>query len=173
MISFVNSITVNGLESTIIEIEVDINQWLPAFTIVWLPDQWVQESKERLRSALKSSDSKLPMSRITVNLAPANIRKVWPSFDLAIAVGILLNKWWIETDDLVKDSIFLWELSLDGKLRKVSWVLPATIWAKERWFKRIFLPENNCIEASIIPWIDVVKIKTLKDLINMLNWEKV
>jgi len=77
MISKVNSITVNWLDSFLIEIEVDINNWLPSFTIVWLPDQWVQESKERLKSAMKSSGTRLPMNRITVNLAPANIRKVW------------------------------------------------------------------------------------------------
>lgn len=172
MISFVNSMTVNWLESTVIEIEVDINLWLPAFTIVWLPDQWVQESKERLRSALKSSGTKLPTSRITVNLAPANIKKSWPGFDLAIAIWILLNEWWITNESLIKDSIFFWELSLDWKLRQVSSVLPVTIWAKERWFKRVFLPEENCLEASVIPWIDIIIVKNLKDLIDMLNLDK-
>ncbi len=172
MISLVNSIAINGLESTIIDVEVDINMWLPAFTIVWLPDQWVQESKERLRSALKSSSAKLPTSRITVNLAPANIRKIGASFDLAIAIWILLNEWYITRDNLIKESIFLWELSLDGKLRKVDSVLPATIWAKDREFKRIFLPKENCQEASIIPWIEVIKIKNLKELIDILNEEK-
>ncbi len=164
--------TINWLESTVIEIEVDINAWLPVFTIVWLPDQWVQESKERLRSALKSSSTKLPTSRITVNLAPANIKKSGPSFDLAIAIWILLNEWWITNESFIKDSIFIGELSLDGKLRQVTGVLPIVIWAKEKWFKRIFLPEGNCLEASIIPWIEIIKIKILKDLINILNLEK-
>jgi magnesium chelatase family protein len=88
MISKVYSICVNWLESSIVEVEVDINQWLPSFTIVGLPDQWIQESKERLRSAMKSSNFKLPTSRITVNLAPADIKKSWPSFDLPIAIWI-------------------------------------------------------------------------------------
>ena len=140
MISIVHSLTVNGLESTVIDIEVDINNWLPAFTIVWLPDQWVQESKERLRSAMKSSGTRLPTTRITVNLAPADIKKSGPSFDLPIAIWILLREDWVKDSNLIKESIFLWELALDGKLRKVSGVLPATIWAKEKWFKYVFIP---------------------------------
>ena len=164
--------SVNGLETTIIDIEVDINNWLPAFTIVWLADTSVQESKERLRSALKSSHAKLPTNRITVNLAPANIKKSGPSFDLPIAIWILLNEWYIDNDCFIKDSIFLWELALDGKLRKVKSVLPATIWAKEKWFKRIFVPSYNALEASIIPGIEVIKLENLKDLIDMLNGDK-
>lgn len=171
MISKVHSITVNWLNTDLIEVEVDINQWLPSFTIVGLPDQWVQESKERLRSALKSSQSKLPMSRITVNLAPADIRKSWPSFDFPIAIWILLHEWIIEKE-FVENSIFIWELSLDWKLRKVSSVLPSTIWAKEKWFKRIFVPKQNAKEASIIPWIDIIEVENLLEAIYMLSWQK-
>ena len=171
MISKVYSISVNGLESSIIEVEVDINQWLPSFTIVGLPDQGIQESKERLRSAMKSSSFKLPTSRITVNLAPADIKKSGPSFDLPIAIGILLNQDIINID-YIKDSMFLWELSLDGKLRKVWWVLPATIWAEEKWFKRIFLPKENALEASIIPNIDVIAVEDLAEIIQFLNKQK-
>ncbi len=127
--------------------------------------------KRRLRSALKSSGWKLPMSRITVNLAPADIRKSWPSFDFWIAIWILLHEWIVE-NKLVEDSIFIWELSLDWKLRKVSSVLPSTIWAKEKWFKRIFVPRENWQEASIIPWIDVIEVWNLLDAISMLNKEK-
>ena len=171
MIAKINSIATNGLNSDLIEIEVDINNWLPAFSIVGLADQWIQESKERLKSALKSSWNKLPMNRITVNLAPADIRKSGPSFDLGIAIWILLNWGFIE-DNLIDNSIFLWELSLDWRLRKVNSVLPATISAKEKWFKRIFVPKDNVLEASIIPWIDVVSVKDLEELISVLNWEK-
>ncbi len=171
MISITRAISVNGLDTTLVDIEVDINQGLPAFTIVWLPDQWVQESKERLRSALKSSGAKLPTTRITVNLAPANIKKTWPSFDLWIAVGILLDQWYIRDESLVQDSIFLGELSLDGSLRHIPSVLPATIGAKEKWFSRIFIPAANTKEASIIPGIEVIKIQNLKELIAILNQE--
>jgi len=171
MIAKVNSIAVNWLNSDLIEIEVDINQWLPAFSIVGLADQWIQESKERLKSALKSSRNKLPMSRITVNLAPADIRKSGPSFDLAIAIWILLNWGFIE-NKLIEDSIFLWELALDWRIRKVNSILPATIWAKELGFKRIFVPKENALEASIIPGIDVIAVETLEELIDILNLEK-
>ena len=92
-----------------------------------LPDQGVQESKERIRSALKSSSAKLPSTRITVNLAPASIKKVGPSFDLAIALGILASEGYISNQELFEDSVFLGELSLDGKLRHIAGVLPATI----------------------------------------------
>ena len=171
MISKIYSISVNWLNSDIIEVEVDINNGFPSFTIVWLPDQGIQESKERLRSAMKSSLNKLPASRITVNLAPADIRKSWPSFDLPIAIWILLNTWSIR-EDLIKDSIFIWELSLDWKLRRVWWVLPSVIWAKEKWFKRIFVPKENSLEASIIPDIDVIEVESLYEILLFLNKEK-
>ena len=171
MISKVYSMAVNGLESTRIEIEVDINNWLPSFTIVWLPDQWIQESKERLRSAMKSSSFRLPASRITVNLAPADIRKTWPCFDLPIAIWILANQDFIETD-MLESSLFLWELSLDGKLRKVWGVLPSTLWAKEQGFKRIFVPKENSLEASIVSWIDIIPVESLTEVIKILNKEK-
>ncbi|MDD2871836.1 MAG: YifB family Mg chelatase-like AAA ATPase [Candidatus Gracilibacteria bacterium] len=171
MITKVNSITVNGLDSHLVEVEVDINNGLPSFTIVGLPDQGVQESKERLRSAMKSSGNKLPMTRITVNLAPADIRKSGPSFDFPIAVGIMLNEGFIE-DTFVSDSIFLGELSLDGRLRKVASVLPATIGAKEKGFKRIFIPKDNSLEASIVPGIDVIAVENLREVIDFLNSEK-
>ena len=172
MISKVHSMTINGLESSVVDVEVDINNGLPAFTIVGLPDTSVQESKERIRSAMKSSWTKLPTNRITVNLAPADIKKQGPSFDLAIAIWLLLNESFIENDDLIRDSIFLWELALDSKLRKVSSVLPATIQASISWFKRIFIPRQNSLEASIVPNIDVIPIDDLKGLIEILNWEK-
>ena len=171
MIAKVNSIAVNGLEPSIIEVEVDINNWLPSFSIVGLADQWIQESKERLKSALKNAWNKLPMSRITVNLAPSDIRKSGSSFDLAIAIWILLH-WWYIKEDLIKNSIFLWELSLDSKLRRVNSILPATIKAQKEGFKRIFLPKENALEASIIPWIEIIPIESLENLINVLNWEK-
>ncbi len=172
MISTVHSIAVNGLDSTTIDVEVDINNGLPAFTIVGLPDQGVQESKERLRSALKSCNTKLPTSRITVNLAPADIKKSGPCFDVSIAMWILLNAWYIEESELIQESMFLWELALDGKLRKIGWVLPATIWAVKKWFKRIFVPKENALEASIIPEIDVIAIDNLREIIDMLNGDK-
>lgn len=172
MISLIHSITINWLSSNIIEVEVDINSWLSSFTIVWLADQAVQESKERIRSALKSSFAKLPTTRITVNLAPADTRKAGPSFDLPIAIWILVSDEIINEKKLLDWSIFVWELALDWKLRKVSWILPATLWARENWFKRIFVPKDNVYEASIIDWIEVIWIESLLELIDILNLRK-
>lgn len=172
MISKIFCITVNGLESEIIEVEVDINAGLPNFTIVWLPDQWVQESKERLRSALKSSSFKLPTTRITVNLAPADIKKSWVAFDLAIAVWILNNAWEIKWNDYLLDSVFIWELSLDGSLRAVNSLLPSVIWAMKKWYKNIFVPYDNYYEASIIEWINIIAVSYLWDLVEFLNGKR-
>jgi len=172
MISKIFCITVNGLESEMIEVEVDINAWLPNFTIVWLPDTSVQESKERLRSALKSSNFKLPVSRITVNLAPADIKKTWPSFDISIAVWILSHTWDITQDTYLKNSVFLWELSLDGSVRSVNSILPSVIWAKEKWYKYIFIPYDNFYEASIVEGIEIIAVKNLAELVSFLNGEK-
>jgi len=171
MISKIFSATVNWLETSIIDIEIDINNWLPAFTIVWLPDQWVQESKERIRSAMKSSWYKLPLNRITVNLAPADIKKIGSSYDFPIAIWILVHEWLISKTYL-KDSIFIWELWLDWNLRWVNSILPIVIKAQELWFKRIFLANSNSIEACIIPWIDIIAIKNFKEAILILNQEK-
>lgn len=171
MISKISSLSINWLNTHLIEIEVDINNWLPSFTIVWLPDQWVQESRERLRSAMKSSNFKLPNSRITVNMAPADIKKSWPLFDLPISVWILYSENAVDFYYL-SDSIFVWELWLDWSLRKVNWILPIILWAKEKWFKRVFLPFDNIYEASIIPWVDVIWVKNLSDLIMILNKNK-
>lgn len=171
MITQVQALTVNGLETTLIDVEVDINQWMPNFTIVGLPDQWVQESKERIRSALKASAARLPSTRITVNLAPAHIKKSWPSFDLAIAVGILMNEGYISETTFCENAIFLWELSLDGRLRHIPSVLPAVIGAKQKGIQRIFIPAENKNEAAIIPDIDIISVSNLQELIQILNKE--
>ncbi len=169
MVVKIFSLAVNGLQSDVIESEVDIQPWLPSFTIVWLPDQWVQESKERLRSAIKSSNFKLPTNRITVNLAPADIRKSWPSFDVCIAVGILSHIWEIQTNAYTQTSIFLWELSLDGSVRWVSGILPSVIGAKQKWFSSIFVPYDNYFEASIIEGIEIFPVQNMKQLVDFLN----
>ncbi len=172
MISKIYSIWVNWLESDLIEIETDINNWLPNFTIVWLPDTSVQESKERIRSALKSSFMPLPPSKITINLAPADIKKSWPSYDLPISIWILNHMWIIEENEYLKNSIFLWELSLDWSLRWISSILPSVIWALERGFKNIFIPYDNYFEASIIEGINIFAVKNIKQIVSFLSWNE-
>lgn len=180
MLAKVNSMAVVGLEAYPVEVEVDIGQGLPALNIVGLPDKAVEESKERVRSAIKNSSAKFPISRITVNLAPADLKKEGPAYDLAIAAGILLADNQLPKLDSVdekmsveEDSLFAGELSLDGRLRHINGILPMAIFAREKGFKKIFLPQINALEASLVDGIEIMPINCLKDLILHLKGEKV
>ena len=130
-------------------------------------DAAVQESKERVRTAIKNSGYRFPPTRITVNLAPADIRKRGPSFDLPIAIGMLADECGF-SEEILERSVFVGELALDGLLRPVNSVLPSVIFAKEHGFSRIFLPEENAPEAALIPDIDIIASKTLSQVVGML-----
>src|SRR4030042_3354608 len=152
-----------GLNCVPIEVEVDIQtQSLPSFTIVGLPDKAVEESKERVRAALKNIGAEFPTKRITVNLAPADLPKEGPAYDLPIALGVLLASEQLATD--VSDSLFFGELSLDGSLRQTNGVLPFAMLAKEKGFKRIFIPSINAKEAAIVDGLAVMPIENMIDL---------
>ncbi len=162
MISKINSAAIIGLDAVPIEVEVDIGVGLPNFLIVGLPDKSIDEAKERVRSAIKNSNANFPQRRITVNLAPADLRKEGSSFDLPIAVSLLNSSGQIKVGE--KD-LFVGELALDGNLRKVSGILPIVLMARELGFKRLFLPWENAKEASIIEEVKIYPIKNLQDLI--------
>ena len=159
-----------GLNSEPIEVETDISGGLGNFTIVGLPDTAVQESRERVRAAIKNSSLPFPQTRVTINLAPADIKKEGPIYDLPIAISILIaaGKNFKEKIESVK-SIFIGELSLDGSLRAVNGVLPIAIMAKEKGFKTIYLPTENAGEASLIEGLEIIPIKSLNDLIKHLT----
>ena len=125
MIAKINGFTLIGLEGIPIEVEVDINNGLPAFDIVGLADTAVKESKERVRSAIKNSGRTMPVKHITANLAPADVKKEGSSLDLALAIGVLVASGQLEAD--ANGIVFLVELSLDGTLRRVNGVLPIMI----------------------------------------------
>ncbi len=162
MLARVNSAAVVGLEAVPIEIEVDVaSQGLPAFNIVGLPDRSVEEAKERVRSALKNSGAEFPGKRITVNLSPASLPKEGASFDLPIAVGILIASSQL-TGDFSK-ALFVGELSLDGLLRSIPGILPVSVLAKDKKFESIFVPESNSKEAGLVS-ANVYPVKTLKQL---------
>lgn len=144
---------------------------LPAWEIVGLPDASVKEAKERVRTAIKNSGYEFQSRKIVVNLAPADTRKEGSFFDLPIAVGILMNFEEINEQKL-DDTIFIGELSLDGKLNKVNGILPMTIEAKKLGIKRIILPKENSKEASIVDGIKVIGVDNLKQLVNYLNKQK-
>ena len=168
MIAKVYSVVVAGLDGQLVEVEVDIHNGMPAFIIVWLPDTAIQESRERVRSAIKNSDLPFPRTKITVNLAPADIKKSGPSFDLPIALGILLEECKIE-QSILNETLVIGELALDGAVRSVQAVLPTVIFAKEKWYKRVIVPEENAIEAALIPWVEIIPAKNIAELVRMLS----
>jgi len=157
-----------GLESIPIEVEVDIaSQGLPSFTIVGLPDKAVEESKERVRSAIKNSGADFPPKRITVNLAPADLPKAGPGFDLPIALGILIASGQLNAN--LEKTLVLGELSLDGSLRHTNGILPMAILAKEKKFKEVLLPTINAREAAVIRGINIYPIVSLLQLFQHLT----
>lgn len=159
-----------GLDGIPIEVEVDIaSQGLPSFTIVGLPDKAVEESKERVRSAIKNSGADFPAKRITVNLAPADLPKEGPSYDLPIALGIMLASEQIRAD--ISDILFTGELSLDGKLRHTNGILPQVLMAKENKIKKVVIPQENALEASIIKEVEIYTPKNLLALAKHLTGE--
>ncbi len=161
-----------GISGQPVEVEVDVIPGMGQFTIVWLGDVAIQESRERVRSAIKNTGYKFPSwTRITVNLAPADHKKKWPIYDLPIALWILWKE--VEFDEeILKNSLFLGELALDGAIRPIWWALPATILARELWMKRIFLPLDNTPEASVIPDIEVIWVSSLSEIIDYLTWSE-
>lgn len=157
-----------GLEAVPIEVEVDIpDEGLSSFTIVGLPDKAVEESKERVRSAIKNTGGIFPTTRITVNLAPADLPKVGPSYDLPIALGILIASGQIAPN--ISGSLFFGELSLDGSLRHTNGILPMAYLAKKEGFKRIFIPKVNEKEASVVSGIEVYPVESLRELVRFFN----
>lgn len=166
MLAKITSAAVVGLDAVPITVEVDVaSQGLPSLTIVGLPDKAVEESKERVRAALKNTGADFPARRITVNLAPADLPKEGPAYDLPIALGILIASEQLPQIDL-KDSIFLGELSLDGSLRRIWGVLPCALMAKEKKLTNLFIPEENQQEATVVDQIKVVPVSNLKQLFN-------
>lgn len=140
------SMSVIGMESYLVSVEVDISSGLPQFSTVGLPDASVKESRDRIKAAIKNSGYRFPRSHVTVNLAPADIKKEGTGFDLPIAVGILAAEELIPENSL-KENFFIGELSLDGSIKSVRGVLPATFKAKELGIKKVFVPAENAAEA--------------------------
>lgn len=170
MVSQINSSALIGIEAEPVKVEVDLANGLPSFTIVGLPDKAVEEAKERVRAALKNSSIDFPQRRITVNLAPADLRKEGPAYDLPIAVGILTAAEQIIFDPA--KTLFIGELSLKGELRKVSGILPTLIMAKEKGFEEVYVPEENGEEAHFIEGLKIFPCHSLKQIIYHLREEK-
>ncbi|MFA6304173.1 MAG: YifB family Mg chelatase-like AAA ATPase [Patescibacteria group bacterium] len=167
----VYSIANIGLNSHLLEVEADISAGLPAFLIVGLPDAAVSEAKERVRSSIKNCGLPFPRTKVTVNLAPADLKKIGPSFDLPIAVAILAVKKLITLTPANQKAIFIGELSLDGLLRPINGVLAIASNLKSLGIKRIYLPEANALEAALIKGLEIFPCKNLDQLVNHLRSE--
>jgi len=169
MLAKIISCAIVGLEGAIVEVEVDISAGLPSFTVVGLPDTAVQEARERVRAAIRNSGYVFPMRRITVNLAPAALRKAGPAYDLPIALGILISSEQLRAD--TSQSMFLGELSLDGGLRHTSGVLPMVALAHEEGLATVILPQVDAKEASLIAGVTVIPVGSLSQLTGYLRGE--
>jgi len=168
MLTKLNSVAVIGLNPQLVEVEVDVSKGQPKFFIVGLGDTAIQEAKERIRLAIKNSNFPYPYTKkIVINLAPADFKKEGAVYDLAMAVGILLNTLELEFD--LKDSLFVGELSLEGNLRHTNGILPAVIFAKEQGYKKIFLPWINAQEASLIEGIEVYPVRNLLEMVDHIT----
>lgn len=169
MISRLDSLGLSGIDGYPVSVECFISSGLPAFDVVGLPDAAVKEARERVRAAIKNSGFKFPVSRITLNLAPANTKKSGTIYDLPILLGILAAT---EICRIPKEpSAFLGELSLEGKLRPVSGVLPMTIAARRAGFAAVYVPEENAREATLAGDIRVYPVPTVRHLVAHLRGE--
>lgn len=168
MLSKITSCVLIGLEGEIVNVETDISNGLPAFTIVGLPDAAVRESKERIRSAIKNSGYNFPIKRITINLSPAHTKKEGTHLDLPIAIGILKAANQIKFDSL-EEYAFIGELSLNGKINKVIGALPLVISFREKGIKKVIVPKENLNEASVINDIDIYGFDNLRQIISFFD----
>ncbi len=174
MLARLTSFATIGLVSEQITVEVDSSPGMSGLTIVGLGDTAVQESKERIRAAVRHSGIKYPGARrVTVNLAPADVKKVGPRYDLPMALGILCAAGELDLDPhLFRETVFLGELALDGSLRHVSGVLPIALAARSHGMKRIVVPAANGPEAALVPGIEVIAVSHLTELLMVLRREK-
>ncbi len=167
MFARVNSFGIYGMEVFPVTVEADISTGLPRFDVVGLPDSAVSESRDRVRSAMKNCGFTYPVSRITVNLAPADRRKEGPVYDLAMLITLLLasNQLNVATDNYA----FVGELSLDGKVRHVNGVLPMVISARQQALKGIFVPSENANEAAVVEGIEIYPVSSVRQVLDHLT----
>ncbi len=169
MLAKVFTCAVVGLEGRIIEVEVDVAPGLPAFAVVGLGDKAIQESRERVRAAVRNCGCDFPMRRITANLAPADLRKEGPAFDLSIALCLLLSTGQVSAD--LSDTVLLGELAFDGALRHTNGILPMVDLARQEGFRRVVVPEVNAREAALVSGIEVLPARSLAEVIAWLRGE--
>ena len=172
MLSKILSASIIGIDAHLVDVEVDItSRGLPHFSMVGLPDTAVKESKDRVRAALKNIGFHFPLKQITVNLAPADLKKEGSSFDLPIAIGIIMAEGVLELS-VVEGYLFTGELSLNGSIKPVRGSLSMAIKARELGLKGIILPEENAPEAAVVKEVSIFGIKSLPDVLTFLQDSK-
>src|SRR3989339_1949595 len=171
MLSKLFSSATYGINAYIVEVETHSERGIPGFIIVGLPDSAIKESRERVISAIKNSGFEFPIKKITINLAPADIKKEGSSFDLPIAIGILTAIEIIDLDS-INDIVFLGELSLDGKLRPIKGALPITVEVKKRGIKKLIVPNESAEEAAIVDGVEVYGVESLEEVVQFINEDK-
>lgn len=167
MLASVTSCATIGLDGVLVQVEIDVSQGQPGIVVVGLPDAAVQESRERVRTSIRNSGFKFPIGRVTVNLAPADIRKEGPAYDLPIAVGLILATTSIDAD--LSDALIIGELSLDGTLRHTNGILPMVSVAARHGLKQAFVPWVDADEAALVSGIDIIPVDTLTGMIKHLT----
>ncbi len=168
MLAKIESAALIGIDGVLVTVEVDVGNGLPSFTTVGLPDGSVRESKDRVKAAIKNSGYPFPNKKITVNLAPADLRKEGSAFDLPIALGILMATGLVPADSL-NGCIALGELSLNGGLRPVSGILPVALSSVQQGIKQLVIPEENGREAALVEKLDIIPVKDLCEIVEILN----
>jgi magnesium chelatase family protein len=168
MLASIATFALEGVESREVTVEVDVRRGLPAFTVVGLPDASVREARERVRAALLNSGLEFPLQRLTANLAPASVRKAGPSFDLALAVGVLAASGQVPPD-AVSGAAVCGELSLSGRLRPVRGALAAALGARAGGYARLIVPEENVAEAALLDELGVLGVPDLSSMVELLH----
>lgn len=168
MFTRLHSTGIFGIDAYMVEVEADISKGFPAFDIVGLPDMAVKESRDRVRSALKNSGFAFPTSKITVNLAPADVKKAGSLYDLPSLVAILVASKQVVPKVEMENCAFIGELSLDGEVRSINGLLSMTIEAAKSGIKHFFVPEKNAYEASVVDGINIYPVKNVTELVSHL-----
>ncbi|MDX9893490.1 MAG: YifB family Mg chelatase-like AAA ATPase [Patescibacteria group bacterium] len=165
----VYSAAILGLDCELVEVESDVSPALPGIFIVGLPDKSVDESRERVRSAIKNSSLQMPRSKVTINLAPADLKKAGPAYDLPIAISILLVSNQLPLKPIFLESLFVGELALNGDLRGVNGILSICLFALQRGIKTVFVPQVNAAEASLVDGLTIIPCANLLELVYHLR----
>ena len=168
MVAQARAATLAGIDALPVTVEVDLASGVPELRLVGLPDKAVQESQERVRTAIRNSDLTFPLGKVVVNLAPGDVKKEGPALDLPIAIAILASSGQVQTE-LLDSTLLMGELGLDGQLRRVNGALNAALMAREMGYQRVILPKEDAMEAAVVPGLEVYGIESLLDAVQIFN----